>query len=134
MDRGQLPMSLVEVALGVVFVLAVTLPFALGVPAADTREPQLDSYAEDVVTILQNSPPLHDGVTRLAEVVRSNAAFQRERGALRRRVDRILPANLMFSVETPYGSVGYPIPRGVPVGASTVTTPNGAVTIRVWYV
>lgn len=134
MDRGQLPLSLVEVALGVVLVLGVTFGFALGVPAPDTREPQLDAYSEDAATILSNESPRHAGATRLAEVVRSNATFQRERGALRVRVDRILPDNLLFRVDTPHGSAGYAVPDGVATGQSAVTTAAGAVTIRVWYV
>lgn len=134
MDRAQLPLSLLEVAIGVVLVLGVTLGFALGVPAAETREPQLDAYAQDAATILSNESPRHGGATRLAEVGRSNASFQRERDALRLRIDRILPDNLMFRVETSHGAVGYRVPRGVATGRATVTTTAGAVTIRVWYV
>ncbi len=134
MDRGQLPLSLLEAAIGVVLVLGVTLGFALGVPAADTREPQLDAYAGDAATILSNEPPRHGGATRLAEIAASEPSFQRERAALRDRVDGILPDNLMFRVETPHGAVGYPVPGDAPTGRSTVTTGDGPVTIRVWYV
>ena len=134
MTRGQLPLSLLEVAIGVVLVLGVTFGFALGVPSPDTREPQLDAYAEDTATILVNEQPRHEGTTRLAEVVRSTAAFERERGTLRARVDRILPDNLLFRVVTPQGAVGYHVPGGVATGRATVTTTAGAVTIRVWYV
>lgn len=134
MDRGQLPLSLLEVAIGIVLVLGVVLGFALGVPSADTREPQLDAYAEDAATILSNEQPRHGGATRLSEVVRSDEAFQRERGALRDRVDRILPDNLLFRVETPHADVGYQVPSGVATGRATLTTTAGAVTIRVWYV
>ncbi|SFR90960.1 hypothetical protein SAMN05216559_0859 [Halomicrobium zhouii] len=134
MDRAQLPLSLLEVAIGIVFVLGVTLGFALGVPSPNTREPQLDAYAHDTATILSNEQPRHGGATRLAEVVESDAAFQRERDALRERVDRILTDNLLFRVETPHGAVGYHTPHGVATGRSTVTTRAGPVTIRVWYV
>lgn len=134
MNRGQLPLSLLEVAIGIVLVLGVVLGFALGVPSPDTREPQLDAYAEDTATILSNEQPRHGGATRLAEVVRSESSFERERSALRDRVDRILPDNLLFRVETPHGAVGYHVPRGVATGRATVTTTAGAVTIRVWYV
>lgn len=134
MARGQLPLSLLEVAIGIVLVLGVTFGFALGVPSPDTREPQLDAYAEDTATILTNEQPRHGGATRLAEVVGSASAFDRERGALRERVDRILPHNLLFRVETPHGAVGYHLPNGVATGQATVTTTAGAVTIRVWYV
>jgi hypothetical protein len=134
MDRAQLPLSLLEVTIGIVLVLGVVLGFALGVPSADTREPQLDAYAEDTATILSTEQPRHAGLTRLAEVVRSADAFQRERDGLRDRVDRTLPDNLLFRLETPHGAVGYRVPRGVAIGQGAVTTTEGAVTIRVWYV
>ena len=132
-DRGQVSLSLVEAAVGVVFILAVAFGFALGVPEPDTREPQLDRYAQDATTVLAGEPPRHRGTTRLAEVIRSESAFGREALALERRVGRILPANLMYRVETPHGSVGYRKPAGVPVGRASTTTTNGEVTIWVWY-
>lgn len=133
MSRAQLPVSLLEVAIGTVLVLGVTLGFALGVPSADTRETQLDAYASDAITILAQEPPRHGGATRLSEIA-ANGSFTRERGALRTRVDRILPDNLMFRVETPHGAVGYEVPRGVATGQAATTTASGAVRIRVWYV
>lgn len=132
-DRGQVSLSLVEAAVGVVFILAVAFGFALGVPEPDTREPQLDRYAQDTATVLSGEPPRHRGTTRLAEVIRSESAFRREAPALERRVERILPANLMYRVETPHGSVGYRKPTGVSVGRASTTTTNGEVTIWVWY-
>lgn len=132
-DRGQLSLSLVEAGVGVVFVLTVALGFALGVPQPDTREPQLDVYAEDAATVLSGQAPRHRGTTRLAEVLASEASFERERAALDRRVERILPDNLMYRVETPHGAVGFEKPAGLPVGRATVTTVNGDVTIWVWY-
>jgi len=131
--RGQLSLSLIEAAVGALFILAVTMGFALGVPEPDTREPQLDLYAEDAATVLADEPPRHQGTTRLAEVVRSSAAFERERDALGRRVDRILDDNLMYRVETPHGTVGFRKPADAPVGKQTITTVNGDVTIWVWY-
>jgi len=126
--------SLLEAALGVVVILAVVLGIATGVPAPDTREPQLDAYAEDATTILANEPPEHRNVTRLAEVIASEESFQRERGQVRARTDAILPDNVMFRIETPHGSVGFPVPGAVATGEATVTTVAGAVTIEVWYV
>ncbi|WP_254838429.1 DUF7262 family protein [Natronomonas marina] len=132
--RGQLSLSIIEAAIGVVFVLAVTMGFALGVPAADTDTPQLNAYAEDVATVLANEPPQHAGETRLTEVTRSADAFDRERAALERRVDRIVADNLMYRVGTPHGAVGYERPAGARTGRATVPTPGGEVTIWVWYV
>jgi hypothetical protein len=131
--RGQLSLSIVEAGVGVVFILAVTMGFALGVPAADTETPQLNAYAEDAATVLANEPPRHAGETRLAEVTRSSGAFDRERDALERRVDRILADNLLYRVETPHGAVGYERPAGAATGRATVPTRGGEVTIWVWY-
>lgn len=133
-DRAQLSLPAVEVAAGVLLVFGVLTAFALGAPAADTREPQLDAYARDAATVLAGEPPRHQGSTRLAEVVRSAESFERERAALDRRVDRILPDNVLYRVETPHGAVGYPKPAGVAVGSATVTTEHGDVTIYLWYV
>ena len=132
-SRGQLSLSAIEAAIGVVLVLGVTVGFALGVPSPSGREAQLDAYARDTATVLADEPPRHGGSTRLAEIVRSEESFEREKDALRRRVDRILPANLMFRVTTPHGAVGYRVPDGVPVGSATVTTAHGDVRIEVWY-
>lgn len=132
-DRAQLSLSLVEAAVGVIFVLAVAMGFALGVPQPDTRQPQLDLYAEDTAAVLTEEPPRHQGATRLAEIVRSEESFERERDALKRRVERILPTNLMYRVETAHGAVGFRKPASAPLGKATVTTLNGDVTIWVWY-
>ena len=133
-DRGQLSLSVVEAGVGVVFILAVTLGFALGVSAPATESAQLDAYAEDAATVLANEPPRHADETRLSEVTRSPAAFDRERDALEARVDRILDDNLMFRLETPHGAVGYERPATVPTGHTVVPTPGGEVTIWIWYV
>jgi hypothetical protein len=126
-------MSVIETGVGILFVFAVTMGFALGVPPADTRTSQLDAYASDAATVLASEPPRHQGATRLAEVARSPEAFERERDAFDRRVERILPGNLFYRVETPHGSVGFRKPAGVAVGKATVPTVNGDVTIWVWY-
>ena len=133
MRRGQLPLALVEVALGAVLILGVTFGFALAVPSPDTRHPQLSAYAEDTATLLRNEPASHDGTTRLRELVASEATFDRERAGLERRVDRILPANVLFNVGTPHGSVGTPVPRQVTTGTTAVRTGAGTVRVEVWY-
>lgn len=132
--RAQLSLSVVEAAVGVLFVVAVATAFAFGTPATGvTKTAQLDAYAQDATTVLANEPPQHGETTRLAEVAATEATFQRERDALERRVDRILPDNLMFSVETPHGTVGQVRPSNTPVGVARVPTGNGPVTVRVWY-
>jgi len=134
MHRAQLPLSLVEVALGSVLILSVALGFALGTPAPDVQSAQLDAYAEDTATILSTEQPRHGRSTRLHEVAVSEAAFERERTALNRRVGRILPDNVLYRVETPHGAVGTAPPQGVPTGTATVPTGYGSVKIEVWYV
>jgi hypothetical protein len=132
--RGQVSLPAVEAAVGVLFVVAVASAFAFGSPADGVpREAQLDAFASDAATVLANEPPQHGDSTRLAEVAASGNAFDREAGALERRVDRILPNNLLFRVETPHGAVGYAHPASVPTGVATVPTGSGPVTIRVWY-
>lgn len=133
-ERGQLSLSAIEAAIGVVLILGVAAGFGLGLPQPETQAAQLDAYATDATTVLSSEPPRHGGATRLSEVTRSAESFERERDALERRVGRILPENLMYRLQTDHGSVGYPRPAGVPVGHSTVTTLHGEVTIWVWYV
>lgn len=131
--RGQLSLPAVEAGVGVVLVLAVAMGFAIDVPQPAVHETQLDLYAEDAATVLAGDAPRHQGTTRLAEIVASPAAFEREQGTLNRRVERILPDNLMYRVQTPHGETGFRKPAGVAVGEATIPTANGDVTIWVWY-
>ncbi len=132
-ERGQLSLSVIEAGIGILLVFAVTATFGLTLPDPGVQQAQLDRYAEDAGDVLVNEPPRHGATTRLAEVAASPARFERERAALNRRVDRILPDNLLFAVETPHGTVGYPRPDRVPIGEAVVPTASGVVSIRVWY-
>lgn len=133
MGRAQLSLPAVEAAVGVLLILAVAMGFGLAVPQPGARDVQLDAYARDTATVLTGEQPRHAGTTRLGEVARSSRAFAREKAALRDRVERILPDNLMFRVRTPHGSVGFERPAGVAVGVATVATGGGEVRIEVWY-
>lgn len=133
-ERAQLSLSVVEAGVGVLFVVAVATAFAFGTPAGGVSErTQLDAYAMDAATVLSNEGPSHGDSTRLAEIAASESAFEREADALERRVDRILPDNLLFRVETSRGGVGHVRPSNVPVGVAHVPTGSGEVTIWVWY-
>lgn len=132
-DRAQLSLSLVEAAVGVVFVLTVAASFGLALPDPGTTEAQLDAYAEDTTTVLANEPPRHAGETRLGEMTASEAAFARERDALDRRIDRILPDNLLYRVTTEHGTVGVDPPQGTTTGRAAVVTSGGDVIVEVWY-
>ncbi len=135
MRRAQASITAVEAALGVLLVTSVFLTFGLGVPDGSEQrtQVQLDRYATDATTILTTEPPRHGEQTRVAEVLESAESWERERAEFERRVDRILPDNLMFRVETAHGVVGTPIPAGVQTGTARVLTPNGDATLRVWY-
>lgn len=135
MSRAQVPVTVVEATLGVLLVTAVVFTFALGVPEPDARQSQaqLEMYAADAGTLLATEPPRHADQTRLAESIASEDAFERERSELERRIDRILPPNVLFRLETSHGTVGQPLPDDVPTGETTVLTANGDVTLRVWY-
>lgn len=124
---------MVEASVGVLLVVAVTATFGLALPDMGARAAQLDTYAADATTILVTEAPRHGGATRLDELA-SAERFARERAALQRRIKRILPANLLYRLHTPHGSVGHPVPDHVVVGRATVPTPEGDVTLRVWYV
>jgi hypothetical protein len=132
-DRGQLSLSAVEAAVGVLLVLGALASFFAGVPAPADERAALDATAADAATVLSGENPRHAGSTRLAEVARSTDAFERERDALRRRVAAVLPENVLFEVRTPHGTVGFDPPDDVAVGVATVPTRYGDVTIRVWY-
>lgn len=133
-ERGQLSLPVVEAALGVAIILAVTATFGVAVPDPPRAEAQLDRYAADTARVLTDESPRHAGSVRLAELARSSASFTRERDALRRRVAATLGANLFFRVETPHGAVGHDLPRDRALGRADVPTRNGRVVIWVWYV
>mgnify|MGYP000255785806 CR=1 FL=1 len=136
MSKAQASVTAVEAAIGVILLTSVAFTFALGLPGEeDARtEAQLETYAEDTATLLLSEAPRHEDQTRLSEVTKSRSAFDRERDALERRIERILPANVMFRLETRFGPVGYRLPGDVQTGDTTILTPNGEVTLRVWYV
>lgn len=135
MCRGQASVTAVEAAVGVLLVTSLAFAFALGEPGDPdpATQAQLDAYADDATTLLSHEQPRHAEQTRLAEVIASPDAFDREAEALERRVEEILPENVLFRVETAYGNVGHPLPAEVRTGTATVPTTNGDVTIRVWY-
>jgi hypothetical protein len=133
--RAQASITVVEAAIGVLLVLSMTFVFSLGVSdgTGQQTQAQLDAYAQDGAALLSNEPPRHRDQTRLAEMAESETTFEREQDELERRVERILPPNLMFRVETEYGTVGDRLPAGTQTGEATVLTTNGDVTLRVWY-
>jgi len=136
MRRAQATVTAIEAGIGVLLLLALSVSFALGAPggADPAAGAQLEAYAEDTTTILASEQPRHGDRTRLSEVTASESAFEREADALERRIERILPENVLFRLETEYGSVGHPLPGNVQTGTATVPTTNGSITLQVWYV
>lgn len=132
-DRGQLSLPAVEVGIGLLLVFAIVALIALGVPATDQQRAQLDAYAADAATVLEEAEPRHGGATRVDELTASADRFGREADELEARVERILPDNVLFQIETPHGAVGATRPSGAPAGRATVPTLHGEVTIEVWY-
>jgi hypothetical protein len=133
MSRGQLSLSVVEAAVGVVLVLGIATGFAVGVSGPPPAEPGLDALARDVATVLGSEPTDRGGDARLVALARSNQSFARVREATRDRVASLLPADVAFQVRTPHGRVGLPRPPTAAVGSATVPTRYGQVTVRVWY-
>lgn len=136
MPRGQASVTAIEAAVGVLLLASIVVAFSLG-GAGDHHagaRTQLDAYASDAATLLSQEQPRHAEQTRLAELTDSKAAFDREAEALERRLETILPENVLFRVETTHGSAGHPFPGDVPAGETTVPTVNGDVRIKVWYV
>ena len=134
-------MPLVEAGIGVVLILGIAGMLALGLPAPDATDPQLDAYAADVATVLGEEPARHEGTTRLDEVSRSPAQFDREADALEDRVDDLLPDNILFRVTVQFHAtdsdaqrtIGIERPTGAVTGTETVTTSHGQVHVEVWY-
>jgi hypothetical protein len=132
-DRGQLSLPLVEAAVGTLLVLTVVLGFGLGVPDPGTRRAQLDTYAGDAAAVLAADPPAGTGASRLSVASRSTEGFVGERAPLAARIEALLPKNVLYRVETPAGTLGYPRPAGRPVGRATTQTRHGPVVLEVWY-
>lgn len=132
-SRGQLSMPVIEAGVGVVLILSLAGLLALGTPAPQADDPQLEVYAEDVAMVLAEEPPRHGGTTRLDELTRSQTSFEREAPALERRVETLVPENMLYRIETPHGAVGFERPAGAVTGAAVVTTQHGEVRVEVWH-
>ena len=135
MRRGQATITAIEAGIGILLVLALSITFALGVPGGEdpATQAQLEAYAEDTATILTQEQPRHADQSRLAEVTASEAAFEREAPALMRRIEEILPDNVLFRLDTPYGTIGHPLPDNVRTGTTTIATAEQPLTLNVWY-
>jgi len=133
MRRGQLSLTVVEAAVGVVLVMGVAAGFtavSAGPPSSTT---QLDTLAHDAGTVLAAEPTEGGHDARLVALARSGESFAEVRTPVRERLAALLPADVLFRVRTPHGSFGYPQPPTAAVGSATMPTRHGPVTIWVWY-
>jgi hypothetical protein len=133
MRRGQLSLSVVEAAIGVLLVVGVAAGFTAGVTPTPSTEPRLDALAHDTVTVLGSEPTAEGDAARLVALARTPSSFEEVREPTRDRIERLLPADVAFRVVTPHGAFGYPRPPGRPVGSATAPTRGGPVTVKVWY-
>jgi hypothetical protein len=133
MSRGQLSLTVVEAAVGVVLVMGVAAGFTVVSTGPPPSTAELDTLAHDAATVLSSEPTEGRRDSRLAELARSAESFAAVRPAARDQLADLLPADVLFRVRTPHGSFGHPQPPTAPVGSTTVPTRYGPVTIRVWY-
>ena len=133
MSRGQLSLTVVEAVVGVVLVMGVAAGFTVVSTGPSPSTPQLDTLADDAATVLASEPTAGGRDSRLAALARSEGSFAATRRSTRERLTDLLPADVLFRVRTPHGSVGHPQPPTATVGSTTVPTRYGPVTIRVWY-
>lgn len=132
-SRAQLSLPLFEAAIGVLLVLAVTGGFVMSTPDPDREHRELSRLAGDTATVLQRASP--DGSPpRIGEAVGSDQAFERARETVRRHLDRLLPATVLYRLETPRGTIGYATPNVQAIGRATIRTDSGPVLVEVWYV
>ncbi|WP_147270858.1 DUF7262 family protein [Haloplanus salinus] len=133
MHRGQLSLTVVEAAVGVVLVMGVAAGFTVVSTGPPPSTAELDTLANDATTILASEPTEGGRDARLVELARSEESFAAVRSSAHDRLVDLLPADVLFRVRTPHGSFGHPQPPTTPVGSTTVSTRYGPVSIRVWY-
>lgn len=133
-SRGQLSLPVLEAVVGALLLLAVAGAFAVGTgDAGAARERQLDAYAGDAALLLEDEPGGVDGRSTLGRLVASDDGFDAAAPATRRRLEAALPSAVLFRVETPHGTVGYPGPPSRTTGVVVRETPAGTVRVEVWY-
>ena len=133
MSRGQLSLTVVEAVVGVVLVMGVAAGFTVVSTGPTPSTAELDTLAHDAATVLASEPTEGGRDARLAELARTEESFAATHPSARDRLADLLPADVLFRVRTPQGTLGYLRPPTAPVGSTTVPTRYGPVTIRVWY-
>ncbi|AUV80851.1 hypothetical protein C2R22_03560 [Salinigranum rubrum] len=131
--RGQLSLSVVEAAVGLLVVLAAATTFVVGLPEAESEEATLTVLAEDGLDVLDATPPDGDGTSRLTALARDRSGFVRERSHTDDQLRALYPDRVRYRLATPHGVVGDPLPPRGPVGRAMRESVGGRVTLWVWF-
>jgi hypothetical protein len=132
-NRGQVSLSVVEAAVGLVVVLAAATTFLVGLPGPGLDEGELTVLAADGLVALDATPPSATGDSQLTALVRDPSGFVRERDAADARLRALYPPHVRYRLATPHGALGDPLPADRSVGVARRHTRAGDVTLRVWY-
>jgi hypothetical protein len=131
--RGQLSLSVVEAAVGLLVVVAASTTFVVGLPATGATAGELSVLAADGVAALDATTPDGEGASRLAALARDRSGFVTEEDEAAEQLRALYPAGVRFRLETPHGAVGWPHPPRGPVGTARTRAANTTVTLWVWY-
>ncbi len=119
MIRRRLSGRIIELAIGVLLLLAIVAMTILWMPSPDDSTAQLNQYAADTAEILVNEPIRGSPGTR-------NAA------TLEARADALLPDHLEYQIIGPAGIAGQR-PTTTRTGTAMRPTPHGELRVIVWY-
>jgi hypothetical protein len=131
--RGQLSLSVVEAAVGLLVVLAASTAFLVGLPDEGAEDAASTVLAEDGLVALGATPPDGDGASRLTALARDQSSFARERSHAAEQLRNLYPDRVRYRLETPHGAVGDSLPPRGPVGRAQRHTTDGRVTLWVWF-
>jgi len=130
--RGQLSLSVVEAAVGLLVVLAATTAFVVGLPETGSEDVELTVLAGDGLRVLDATPPEGNGASRLTALARDESGFARERSLADQELRALYPERVRYRLETPHGAIGQPLPPRGPVGRAQRHTDGGRATLWVW--
>jgi len=111
---------IIELAIGVLLLLAIVAMTILWMPSPDDSTAQLNQYAADTAEILISEPIHGPPGTR-------NAA------TLAARADTLLPDHLEYRIIGPAGIAGQRPPPMTRTGTAMRPTPHGELRVIVWY-
>lgn len=117
--------------------------YIVGRAYCDVRTTQLEGYVAEVVSIFRSprssarvgESAIHPGSEWFEDAFQSEEEFERNRELLHMWVRRILPKNVMYRLNSPYGTVGHRVPDNTHVVSDTIFVErvDFRVTLSVWY-